>query len=79
MINLICRTTAKEKSRRSAEVFSHALFDAAAFEKSKPPFLFIFLRNDAVSLSKRRLKEVAAMKHIPYRQNPTVIDISKKA
>ena len=28
---------------------------------------------------KRRLKEVAAMKHIPYRQNPTVIDISKKA
>jgi len=37
----ICRTTAKEKSRRTAEVFSRAYSYTAAFKKSKPPFLFI--------------------------------------
>ena len=43
-ISLICRTTAKEKSRRTAEVFSRAYSYAAAFEKSKPPFLFYLLK-----------------------------------
>jgi len=40
----ICRTTAKEKSRRTAEVFSHAYSYTAAFERSKPPFLFYLLK-----------------------------------
>ena len=35
----LCRTTAKEKSRRPAEVFSHAYSYTAAFERSKLPFL----------------------------------------
>ena len=36
---IICRTTAKEKSCRQAEAFSHAYSYTVAFEKSKPPFL----------------------------------------
>ena len=46
----------KKKSRRTAEVFSHAYSYTAAFERSKPPFLFIFSRNDAVSLLKAAAK-----------------------
>lgn len=46
----------KKKSRRPAEVFSHAYSYTAAFERSKPPFLFIFSRNDAVSLLKAAAK-----------------------
>lgn len=46
----------KRKKAVVQQVFSHALFDAAAFEKSKPPFLFIFSRNDAVSLLKAAAK-----------------------
>jgi len=34
----------KKKSRRTAEIFSHAYSYTAAFERSKPPFLFYLLK-----------------------------------
>jgi len=39
--NLICRTTAKEKSRRTADTFPRA-YEAAALRRSEPPFLFVY-------------------------------------
>ena len=45
----------------------------------KTKWLLCPICGNKTRLQIRRLKEVAAMKHIPYRQNPTVIDISKKS
>jgi hypothetical protein len=48
LIDSICRATAKEKSRHTADTFPRA-YEAAALRKSEPPFLFAF-RTDAYAI-----------------------------
>ena len=72
----ICRTTAKEKSRRSVDTFSCVHTWRLLRNQSR----CFFLKRE-ISLMQQiwRLEEVAAMKHKSYHKKPPVIDLLKKS
>ena len=72
----ICRTTAKEKSRRLADTFSCAHTRRLLRNQSRRVFL---KREISLMQGIWRLKEVVAMKLKTCPQKPIVIDLLKKS
>ncbi len=59
----------QKKPQFEQTLFCVHFYHKGGFEKSIPPFYFV----------DGGIKEVAAMKRITYRHNPTIFELSKKA